>query len=486
MLDKREHEVVKGLKWSTINKIITSVFALIQVMVLTRYLDVPVFGQVAIAWVVINFTHVFVDMGITSAVMHKLDATRRQINSLYWLNLLVSLILYGALYGLTPFLSQLYDSPTLIPVIRLLGINLVLITVGRLPQTLLQREFRFKSICLGESLSVILGTIVAIALAIDGKGIYSLVYSTLVKSCVASIIFWWKSREIHKIGWGFSLEEVKELLKIGGYAMGASILDVLSEEADILVLGITLTPHAVGVYSLVKELLSRFFTLINSVVQSVLSPYLSRLQYEPHRLKRTYCMVVHMMAQLNFPLYMGLAFLSREVLTLLYGESFQSGDIVMTFLALAYAIQSISSPVGALQIATGRTDLGFRWTIFRVIITPLVIFLSSFWGAEAVAASFFALCLFMQYPAWRIMIYRMIDLSFIDYIRCYSRSFVIICICLILSFLLNPFIPFESLWGLIVAKGAFIALLFLILTFFVDRRGWRQYMEWGRNFRSLI
>ena len=68
--------VFSGIKWSSIGKIGHAVFQLLQVAVLTRFLPKEAFGLVAMAVFVVNLTHIFADMGMTSAILHHQKATK--------------------------------------------------------------------------------------------------------------------------------------------------------------------------------------------------------------------------------------------------------------------------------------------------------------------------------------------------------------------------------------------------------------------------
>ncbi|MDC1107297.1 MOP flippase family protein [Prolixibacteraceae bacterium] len=485
MLGVSQNKVASGLRWSTGNKILTSLFGLLQIVVLTRYLEKSAFGEMAIAFIVINFTHVFVDMGFTSAVMHKQDITSRQYASVYWMSVMVSILLYGCLTILSPLIAIFYTAPSLTAVVRVLGLNLLLITVGRLPRTLLQKHFRFKEIFIGETLSVVAGTVSAIFLAIRGYGIYSLVYSTLVKTLVSTICFLLLDHKHHPVTFQFYPHETKPFLRVGMFASGTSLLDFISEEIDVMVLGVVLSSNTIGIYVLCKELVLRFFRLVNPIIHSVLQPYFSLLQKENKILKVTFMKVVRGVALINFPVYMLMALGAKEILSIFYGVPYEQGQYVLCFLALAHAVQSVGAPVGALQIATGRTDLGFYWTIFRVCITPIVIYIGSLYGMNMVAAAYFVLCLFYQYPAWRMMIKKMIAMDFISYLMCYGRSFVAMIIALGIGFGLSFAIPTLAIGWQLVCKSVIVMTLYLTLIFFIDRVSWREYIKWGKQLLSF-
>ena len=156
--------------------------------------------------------------------------------------------------------------------------------------------------------------------------------------------------------------------------MGSSILDFFSSETDILIIGKMLGAESLGVYSLSKQIVSKLYSIVTPIIINVLNPILSAIQKEKSKVKYYYLKVVNLLASLNFPIYFIVILLSKEILTILYGDAYISGYLVLSFLAISYGLNTIGNPMGSLQIATGRTDIGFKWTILRVVITPIVIF----------------------------------------------------------------------------------------------------------------
>ena len=85
---------IQGVKWTTIGKIGRSVFQLLQISILARFLPKEAFGLVAMALFLVQFSNIFVDMGMTSAILHRQNATRKEYSSIYWLNILIAIIFY--------------------------------------------------------------------------------------------------------------------------------------------------------------------------------------------------------------------------------------------------------------------------------------------------------------------------------------------------------------------------------------------------------
>lgn len=468
---------ISGVKWTTVEKIGRAVFQLLQIAILTRFLPKEAFGLVAMALVVISFSNIFVDMGLTSAILYKQDASQKEYSSIYWLNLLVSIVLYSILFFLTPLIANFYNEEELLAIIPILGFNILLLALGRQHRTILQKEFRFKPIAIIEMISFFFGLIVAIVLAIKGGGVFTLVYSTLTASGIANLLFLITNLQKNPITLHFKFGDTIPFLKVGGFQAGSKILDFVSTEADIFIIGKMLGAEALGVYSLSKQVVLKVFSLINPIIVNVLSPLFASIQNEKARLKSNFLKVVRYLAYINFPIYLLIIVGSKEILHYLYGSDYTTGTVVLTLLGFYYCLISLSNPVGSLQIATGRTDIGFYWTILRVFITPSIIFIGSLYSIDVIALAIAVLSVILVIPMWRIQIKPMADISLKEYFEQFYKPLLIFISVTIFALFLNEVYTSEPNILVLLIKQMLSLSIFCIILFTFDRNSIKEFFN---------
>ena len=100
-------EALNGIKWTSFSSIYVAIINLVQIAILTRYLMPSDFGLIAIVTVVIGFSALFMDMGISSAIIHRQDISHDQLSSLYWFNVFVGILLCLIVYFSSSIISQL-------------------------------------------------------------------------------------------------------------------------------------------------------------------------------------------------------------------------------------------------------------------------------------------------------------------------------------------------------------------------------------------
>jgi len=410
-------------------------------------------------------------MGFTSAILHRQNANNEEYSSVYWFNLLISIFLFLIIFSLTPFISHFYGQAELTSIVPILSANLILLAIGHLHQTIMRKEFRFKEISLINLFGCLLGLISAFVLAKNGYGVYSLVYSTLIVSAVASIIFLIFNIRLHRIYFHFNFKELTPYFKIGSYSVGSQFISFFSTDIDILIVGKMLGPGPLGIYSLSKQIILKVYSILNSTITNVLTPLMSVTQTDESKLKAYYLKVTFMLSSLNIPIYLLIIILAKEILIILYGSKYVEANLILSFLAISYCINAISNPVGSLQIATGRTDIGLRWAIFSLLITPLVIYFSSLANINTVAFMRALLSFVMLIPLWWMQLKPMANIKLGEYFAQFIKPYLLLLFIATVYLLYSNFyeLPFGTIVNAVI-KGSIAMAVYGGLLWLIDKK----------------
>ena len=408
-----------GMAWTTASTIIRSLVSMLQVAILTRFLEKSDFGIVAIATLFIGFIQIFLDLGLSVGIMHKQNTTKKEYSSLFWLNIISGLILTALLIMLSPLIASYYDEPVLIRILTVLSFSMFFSSLGSQHRTIQQKLMRFKTISIVEIIASVTTIVVAVVLAIKGWGIYSLVLSTLYNIAVTNVIFLIIGLRLdNNISLHFSIVDTYPYLKIGVFSVGTQILDYLSRELDVIIISSILGKETLGVYSLCKRLILSLYYAVNPILMKVMTPMLATIQEDIIRLKSIYYKIVESLALVNYPIYGAIAIFSSAILNVLYGSDYSESYRILGLLALYYGYLTTGNPVGALQTALGRTDTGFYWTICRIVIYSVSLYVGSSTGNIEIMLIVIVLVNLLVAPiAWRITIKPLIGGAFWEYFK---------------------------------------------------------------------
>jgi O-antigen/teichoic acid export membrane protein len=393
------------------------VFQVLQIVILTRLLPREAFGLMALTLMVVNFSSIFVDMGLGSALLHRQKATKAEYSSLYWFTLLVAVAVYLLLVLVSPLVAQFYLEEELVRLIPLLGVILLLNAAGRQHRLVLQKDFKFSTIAKADLVSIFCGLAVAVCSALLGAGVYSLVISLVAVNLVANTWLLVSNVRSYPLVFRMKFQETYSFLKIGSYNMGSNLMDFFSRESDTLIIGKLLGTEVLGLYSLAKQLVIKVFNMLNPVMMNVLNPVLSSVQTESKRVKSLTLKSVSVIVAVVFPVYFLMAVFSKPLLYVLYGPEYVAGWIILAFLSVAFAVQSLYSPSGSLQIATGRTNIGLQWTLVQAALTPLVVLLVAPLGINMVALALAVLSCALIVPHWAMQYRVMAGITFSEYLE---------------------------------------------------------------------
>lgn len=426
-MDSNNSGIISGVKWTTISSVFSTLAKLVQIIILTRFLSKADFGIIGIALMCVNISEVFLDLGISSGVMHVQGITKNQYSSLFWLNVFTGIIVYAVFLGLTPLIASYYKEPELKSILPVIFLIIIISSFYRLQRTIQFKEMRFRFIALTEISSSVIMLVFSVVFAILGWGVYSLVWSTVVYYLYLSIIYLGYSLlKIKNIYFHYSNKDLNPFIKIGIFQLGNSLLDTISSELDTIIIGRVFSLEILGVYTICKQLAHRVYGFINPIITKVLTPSLAILQDNIEAVKQKYMQTLYYIALVNIPIYVFIAFFSPNILSILYGSQYQENYLVLSLLCIYYSFLCVGNPIGSLQVALGRTDLGFYWTIYRVFSYAITLYIGCLFNDINICIfSLVILCLVNFYPSNEFLLKKMIRTKLIEYLKVYQIPFLL-------------------------------------------------------------
>lgn len=406
-----------GVKWTSFASMIVAFVQIGKISVLARILEKSDFGLMALVVFVLGVLSLFMDMGLSTAILHKQNITKSQFSSLFWLNVIFSIVLYVIIYFASDLIASYFGENELGVLLKIMGLAIIFSAIGRQHKTVAQKEFRFKEISVVESSTAIFVFFVALLLAYSDFGVYALVYSTLLQYLIINVYFFFRGIFKAKIGLYCSMREALPFLKIGGFQVGGQILNYFSRDIDILIVGKILGSEVLGGYSLAKQLVFRPIQILNPVLTKVASPLLAKVQKNLEHLSKNYLTLINFVSTINFSVYLFIIIFAEFVVTILYGSEFLNIVFPVRILCIYMMIRAIGNPVGSLVVATGRTDLEFYWNIIVLLVVPISVYFGAHWGINGVVLSILMFRALLFYPSWKFLIWKMLGVSFKNYCK---------------------------------------------------------------------
>lgn len=410
-------KTISGVKWTSVSTITLAIVGLLKISVLARFLDAADFGLMALVTFVLGFMNLFMDMGLTSAILHKQDTSDDEYASLYWINVIFSLILFGLISLASPYIASFYDEPELTVLIPLMAISIMLSAMGRQFKTVEQKHLNFRYIAITDIIGAVFGLVVGVITAIWGYGVYALVYAALTQYAISNVIYFVKGLWDRGMLFHFNYEETKPFLNIGIYQVGGQVINYFNRDLDILLIGKFFGSEVLGGYDLAKKLVRHPLKIINPIIKKVGVSVFPRYQDDHSTLRKYFLKLFNGMGAVNAFVYGSIAICAHWLVLILYGSDFLHIILFVQLFTVVTYLRSMAGNVGILVITTGRTDYEFYWNLLITLITPVAIFLGAFYSAEIIIILLGVIQLLMLIPGWYMFFYRLIDMEFWPFIK---------------------------------------------------------------------
>ncbi len=392
MSDDLKKATAKGVLWSSIEKFGTQGISFLVNIILARILMPSDFGLVAMCAVFLQISQTIIDCGFSNALIQRKDRNETDFTTVFWFNLLLSFLLYGVLFVAAPWIADFYEAPALTPVVRLLCVILILGAIGSVHQTRLYIDLEFKRLAIVTSVSTLIGGIVAIWLAYTGAGVWSLVWLSIIKIGLQSLLLLfaarWRPRGF------FSTAAFKRLFAYSSRLLGANLIHQLFYNLYTIVIGKLYAQRELGFYNR-AELFARFpASTLSLVIGRVAFPVLSRMQDDNERLARAYSKYITFSSALIFPIMAAVIALAKPLVIVLLTDRWLPIVPLMQILSLAWMTDHICNINLNMLYVKGRTDLALRIEIMKKAVATLFLLLTMRHGLAAICWGFVAYSIF--------------------------------------------------------------------------------------------
>lgn len=360
----------------------------------------------AVASAIYAVVGMFIDLGISNALIHFPKPSQSALSTLYWVNVAVALLLALLLIAIAWPIAELYDQPKLSPVIISMSLALPLSAFGQQFRVIAEKELQFSKLAVIESLAAVCGLLSALFVAVMNGGVYALVSAIISSALISSSLAWLLLSRGQTPSFAFNYSEARPFLRYGAYRVGDSAFNILNGQADLLIGSAVSNSAAMGVYSVPRDLALRTAnSVINPVVTRVGTSIMSRLQTDPVALKAVYLQTLKMTASINFPIYIAVAFWAGEVVDVLLGPRWGEAAFYLQLFALWGLIRSVGNPVGSLLYATGHVRRAFWWNLALLLTLPLILWVgASYGGTRGLAWAMAAIQAIIFVPLWAVLV----------------------------------------------------------------------------------
>jgi PST family polysaccharide transporter len=408
-----QSHAVNGALAIGVSQLIKLPFQAASLLLLPRLLQPIDYGIYAMVDPLVTVMALILNFGISQAIIQAPGVQRAQMSGLFWIMVLSGCAAALVMFAASPLVAMLYNEPRAGQVTAASSLFLVLAGLTNVHEGLLNRQMRFGWIAIISAAGVAFGLVVGVIAALLGAGYWSLTLGYGATSVISMAGVWlgvgWVPRE------KADFKDAPRFYKFGGALMIGEGATVIAREADSVLLGRYTGAAQLGYYDRGNKLAITPIERINTLLQSLLLPILSRLTEEGERYRYAYLRVVRQLMLFTTPGIVAIGVTAPILVPFLIGEQWAPAAPIFAWLTLAALHRPVSLTMNLLFISQGRARAYLAWSVFSAVTSVAAFVIGLRWGAVGVAAAFALNDLFVRVPVlwWsvtRVGPIRMLDL----------------------------------------------------------------------------
>lgn len=400
---------LSGFFWSFLDNSITQGFNFIVGIVLARILSPDEFGIMGILIVFITVFETILDSGFSQALIQKKNVTDNDFSTVFYFNLLIGVVIYCALFFSAPAFEDFLEISGFVVMLRVMSLGLVIRSTSITHSTFLITRVNFKTQALVTLVSSLSSGILAISLAYNNYGVWSLIARSLSFFTFTSIALWflgdWKPK------WVFDWVSFKSLFSFGSKLFASNLLNTAYEKLYYLLIGKFFSTSDLGFYTRADQFKDIVALNITAIVHRVTFPLM--VKSPRSELKVKYKMVINSTMIIAFSLMLGLVAMSEPLIITLIGSRWLPSVFYLKLLSVI----GMFYPLNALNLSIlnvfGRSDLFLKIEIIKKILTIPVFFIAIWMGIEQMLYAMIVLAVISYFISF-IWSGRMINYSLME------------------------------------------------------------------------
>ncbi|WP_299153952.1 lipopolysaccharide biosynthesis protein [uncultured Christiangramia sp.] len=349
--------MLKGILYTAASKYSGVLITIGITAILSRLLTPAEFGIVALVTVFIGFFNLLGTLGVGPAIVQSKELSNLDLRSIFSFSALMALLLAAVFFALAEVISNFYEEPELVLIVRLLSLSIFFNILSIVPKALNRKKLRFKQMGVVTVIVQFVTGIVAIWMAYADYSYYAIVVQNILSGFLLFLVFYLLYPVLPIIR--ISAKPLRSIAAFSSYQFAFNFINYFSRNLDNIFIGKYLGNASLGFYNKSYTLMQLPVANLTHVITPVLHPVLAKHQDDLKIIYSSYLNVVKILALIGFPLSVFLYYAAPELILIMFGPQWDKSIPVFKILALTVGLQMCLSSTGAIFQATNRTDLLF-------------------------------------------------------------------------------------------------------------------------------
>jgi len=479
---RMDQSLAHSLAWKAGADWFSQILSWSSFLIVVRLLTPADFGIVAMAMVLWAYLRYLGEFGIPQTIVTLRDLNQDQLAQLNSVAVLLGAGGFGLGAMLAYPLAAFFKTPQLVLVVVVTCTGLIPMGIRAVPEGLLSKDMRFRTLSLLDAISSIVGAVATLLMAYFGLGYWSLVLGNLARYTVRSLLI--ATARPHR----FSMPQagsLREPLTFGRHVLVSVVASSAYEKLDNVTAGRVLGQTALGIYGMAWNLANVPMEKLTTLVTTTIPTYLAAVQTEPAALRRYLRTLTETLALTTFPATIGLALVARDLIPFALGPKWDGVIVPLEILSIYVTFRSIVALLAKLLTAVGNPRFVMWDDLAALIILPAGFYIGSHWGTPGIAWGWVAAYPLVALPLyWKT--FKTIEMPVGDYLRALRPALQgTVVMVLAVSLLKSVLLPRGPLWLRLVLEIATGAIAYLATLLLLHRERMVTLVRTARTFRRV-
>ena len=369
--EKEIHQSLIGTFWSMTERAAKMGIQFVCTFVIAQFVAPSEFGLVSMMSIFLAFSTILIDSGFSQALIHEQHVTKKDESSIFWFNILLGCVVYGAFWLAAPLISDFYEEPQLTVLVRLAFLALIFQSLIVVQQGLLFKDVDFRKVSKISFWAVLLSGIAGIAVSYYRRDVWGLIIQNLSFAVLQTLFFWLYSK--WRPHFYFSIGCIKKYLKFSMNLLGSNMLAAVTDNLANLFVGKAYNATILGHYTMANKIPYLTSGTICYGIKRVSYSMMSTFQEDDEKLSRYSQRVTGTAFWILAPIMVLLFIFANNFIGWLFPPEWELAATYLKYFCIIGSVFCFSDINQDILLVKGRTDILFRLDIVRRTILIIIL-----------------------------------------------------------------------------------------------------------------
>ena len=401
----------ESLFWSVLNNGTLQLLNILFGVVLARRLTPGDYGIVGVLTIFTLIAGNLQSSGFTQALINLKPPKPEDYNSVFWFNVIVSVVLYTILWFCAPLIAAFFHQPVLVDVSRFVFLAFLISSLGIAHAAYMSKNMMNREIAIINLIALLCSGATGIILAFNGYAYWSLAWQQVIYITVLNIgrYYFVKWRPIFKIDFG----PVKRMFGFAVNILFTNIINTLSGQILTFIFGRFFPITQVGNFTQANKWNTQANTFVSGTLTQVVQTVLVSVNDDKERQKRVFRKMIRFTAFVAFPVMLGLALVANEFVIVVLGNKWLDCIPLLQVLCMAGAFIPFYTVYQHLAIGCNRGDLYLWCNVGQIVLQIGLILLCYHLFSQSiiVVVTVYSIFMILWLAAWQVAAKHLINLK---------------------------------------------------------------------------